>query len=620
MPLDDHLKLAGDFPPATEDRWRSLVATLMSKGGAPLDADAAIAKLTSTTYDGIAIRPLYTSGPGATLPVASAAKDGVWQIRQVVHPRGDEPLALEELEKGATAVQLDLRNADTIDTDALTTVLRGVLLDLAPVALDAGPRWEAAARALLEVWANGGVDSSAATGVLGADPFGEHLSTGGAAGAAELDQQLAHLAALTRELAVSHPAVRVIAVDGTRLHDAGASDGQELGGVVAAGVAYLRLLVENGVSAGAAFAAMELRLAATADQFATIAKFRAIRILWGRVADVLGAPGAALHTSIHAATSRAMMTEYDPWVNLLRTTVACFAASAGGADSITVLPFDELVERSDSELGRRLARNTQSILAMESNLTRVVDPAGGSWYVERRTEQLAEAAWAWFQEIELAGGFREAGESGVIAARLAATWDRRARNVDTRRDPITGVSEFPDIREPMPHVRVASAATAAPTAFAPLPRHRPAERFEDLRADVDRVTASSGTRPSVFLAAIGSPAASTARLTFAKNFFEIAGVTTIAGPNTIDLGDIARAFTQSGARIACLCSSDPTYAECGVPVASALSDSGATRILVAGRPRDLTAQLDAAGVTGYIAVGCDVRATLTQLLDDLGVR
>jgi len=326
------------------------------------------------------------------------------------------------------------------------------------------------------------------------------------------------------------------------------------------------------------------------------------------VAEVLDVPEAVSRTAVHATTSRAMLTAYDPWVNLLRDTVACFAAGVGGADSITVLPYDELLDRPDRELGRRLARNTQSILAMESNLGRVADPGAGSAYVEALTAGLAAAGWAFFQEIEAAGGFVAAVDNGSLAGRFAATWAAREKNLDTRKDPITGVSEFPNIDEPAPAIMPSEGTDS-------LPFHRRAERFEDLRAAVD----ASGTKPAVFLAAIGTPAQSTARITFAKNFFEVAGLRTINGPDTTDPATIAAAFTASGAGTACLCSSDPTYAELGVAVADALKAAGADRLYVAGRPRDVMDALRQAGVTGSIYVGCDVHATLADLARDHGV-
>ena len=244
--------------------------------------------------------------------------------------------------------------------------------------------------------------STCHAGSLGADPLGE--AAAGAVTADALDAELDAVAGWISRLGTDRPDLRVVTIDGARFHDAGASDAQQLGATIAAGIDYLRALDERGVEPAAVIARIELRLAATADQFATIATFRAARSLWARVAEAVGAPDAT--SPIHAVTASAMMTAYDPWVNTLRSTVACFAAGIAGADAVTVLPHDHVRGDAATELGRRIGRNTQSILLEESHLDEVLDPAGGSWFVESYTDQLADAAWALVQEIEAAGGFR----------------------------------------------------------------------------------------------------------------------------------------------------------------------------------------------------------------------
>jgi methylmalonyl-CoA mutase len=302
-------------------------------------------------------------------------------------------------------------------------------------------------------------------------------------------------------------------------------------------------------------------------------------------------------------------------VNALRSTVACFAAGIAGADAVTVLPHDDLRGDAATELGRRIGRNTQSILLEESHLAEVLDPAGGSWFVERYTEQLADAAWAWVQEIEAAGGFRAAVASGLVADAIAATRAARQRDVDLRRASLTGLSEFPNVDEPIPPA-VDDAGAGAGTG--PLAPHRWSEDFEALRRRVDAV-AAGGARPAVFLATIGPAAVFTPRVTFAKNFFEVAGLATVSGPVSDDPATIAEAFRTSGPTVACLCSSDPVYGEQAVPVARALLDAGAAAVYVAGHPKAALADLAAIGVERTIHIGADVRATLAELLGLLEV-
>ncbi len=374
-------------------------------------------------------------------------------------------------------------------------------------------------------------------------------------------------------------------------------------------MAYLRALTGAGLDLPAALAQLEFRYAATADQFLTIAKLRAARRLWARVAQVCGAgtdtdAGAQRQ---HAVTSSAMMSARDPWVNMLRTTIACFSAVVGGADAVTVQPFDACLGRPD-EFSRRVARNTQSVLRDEAHIGRVLDPAGGSWYVERLTEDLARAAWDWFTEIERAGGLAAALESGLVARKLDDTWQRRVRNIARRRDPITGVSEFPNISEQLP-VRT----PMPPAPGGGLPRHRYAEVFEARRDRADAHAATTGAPPTVFLATLGSVAAHTARATFAANLLAAGGIATSRGPVSSDPAAIAEAFKASGLTVACVCGTDKAYAELAGEVATALAAAGARSVWLAGKPGAYDK------VDHYLYLGCDAVEVIDSVLADLGV-
>lgn len=615
-----------------------LVDRLLAKNrpageGSPEDA---VAKLRTTTYDGIVIEPLYTRDDVAALTpagypgfspftrgrTATGTRTGGWDIRALISVRPGTPQATDELQRGATSILLRLADDEMLDRELLDSVLNGVFFDLAPITIDAGRQWATVARLLTDAWASSKVDPAVVRGSLGADPLGLYAAVGGGGATADfdLDAQLADVASWATTVRSSYPNVQVLTVDGARYHNAGSSDSEELGLLLAAATTYLRMLVGDGVPVAEAFGLIELRIAATADQFATIAKVRACRRLWGRVAEAAGVASAAKASPLHAITSTAMMTRYDPWVNLLRTTVACFSAGVGGADSITVLPYDDLIDADGSELGHRLARNTQSVLALESNLTKVIDPAGGSWYVEARSEELAAAAWRQFQSFEAAGGFRAAVDSGLVTSSIDASWKQRLHNLASRRDPITGVSEFPNIAEQFPTVE---APAGDPSDGHGLAVHRYAEIYESLRQRVDRHAAATGSRPSVFLASVGAPAATTARVTFAKNLFEIAGITTItassSGAGRIEPEAIAAEFAASGSTVACICSTDAVYAEHSVAVATALAAAGAASIYLAGRPKDLMQSLYDAGVDHFIYVGCDVAVTLANLLTTLEV-
>ncbi|MFF5933993.1 methylmalonyl-CoA mutase family protein [Streptomyces sp. NPDC012508] len=596
---DDGLSLAAEFSDATREQWQRLVAGVLSKSGKDVEGAAAEDALTTTLEDGLRVRPLYAAGDTASDPgfpgfapfVRSGRPEGNtlggWDVRQR-HTTADGGAVLTDLENGVTSLWLVVGEGG-MPVSSLGRVLDGVYLDLAPVVLDAGCEVEDAARELLRLYEERGVAKEAARGSLGADPLGFEARTG-------RSFDFAPVAGLARRCAEQYPGLRALTVDALPYHEAGGSAAQELGCSLATGVAYLRQLTEAGLSVEQACGQLEFRYAATADQFLTIAKLRAARRLWARVAEVCGAGGAGAQTQ-HAVTSSVMMTRRDPWVNMLRTTVATLAAGVGGAESVTVLPFDHALGLPDA-FARRIARNTSTILIEESHLSRVIDPAGGSWYVERLTDELAQAGWEFFQGIERTGGQADALRSGRLGRELAATWEARSAKLAKRREPITGVSEFPNLTE-KPVVR--EPATEQPAGG--LPRVRRDDAFEALRARSDAHLAATGTRPRIFLATLGPAAAHTARATFAANLFQAGGIEPV----------MEGTFEESGASEACLCSSDALYEEQAEARAEELGSLGARHVFLAGRPAAH------AGVDSYVFAGCDAVAVLSATLDRMGV-
>lgn len=608
--VPDDLALAADFPAATVQEWTALVDGVLRKArripdGAP--AGAGVDELVRTGPDGIAVRPLYTAAdapdtavgvPGAAPFVrgttAEGARENGWDIRQRhAEPDADTARAavLADLENGVTSIWLE----GTAPAD-LPHVLGDVLLDLAPVALDGDPR---SAEAFLELAAARGVTSDL-LGSLGLDPIGVRARTGDG-------PPVASVVELSLRVAQQHPKVRAVVVDGVPVHAAGGSDVQELGFVLAAGVAYLRELTAAGLDVGTAAGLLEFRLAATAEQFPTIAKLRAARLLWSRVTQACGkdGEGSAQPMVQHAVTSPTMLTRRDPYVNLLRGTLAGFAAGVGGADAVTVEPFDAALGASEP-FSRRIARNTQALLVEESHLAKVLDPAGGSWYVESLTDALARAAWEFFQQIESAGGAVAALDSGLVAERTAAVRAGRERAAATRTAPITGVSEFPDLDEKPVQRRPLDrqALTGG------LPVHRPAEPYETFRDRSDALLAESGSRPRAFLATLGPLAAYTARAGFARNLLQAGGIEAVEAGPTETAGDVVTAFAEAGTTVAVLCSTDRLYAERAADTVAALRDAGATRILLAGRH-------DVDGVDGQLYAGCDALAVVDGIYEEV---
>jgi methylmalonyl-CoA mutase len=635
---DQPLRLAGEFSPSTRDEWRAAVDRVLSKGKRDLNAEELNARfnqeLVTELLDHVSVEPLYTKDdvvtvpatgmPGLTPFVRGASLLGGsqvgWDVRQAVDCRltdlsDSNSKALRELELGATSLFLRASAAPaekvvTFDADTLGQMLDGVFLDLVTISLDQS-LGSAAPDGLLRLFERRDLESSRVRAVLGIDPIGAFASS---PDHVDLEQDRRTAVAMATRCASDYADVRAIVVDVVRYHDAGCSDTEELAIAMATGIEYLRLLTEAGVPIETASSQIEFRIAATADQFLTIAKLRAARRLWSRITSVSGA-STAIAQRQHVVTSRAMMTRYDPWVNLLRGTIACFAAGAGGADAITVEPYDLLIDATVvSDLGRRLARNTHIVLMEESHSAKVVDPAGGSWYVESLTESLARESWRFMQAIESDGGMVPALRSGLVAERIESTWRQRMARLSTREETITGVSDFPNAEERLP-----ASIPVQQNASSGLPRRRYSGDFEALRERSDAYERTSGVRPQILLVTLGAPADFTARLTYAKSFFAVAGIDTpvVALDGRSEKSDVDSAI--GAAQIACLCSSDERYVEMGIAAAHALAVAGTKRIYLAAKRTDKLSALEDAGVDEFIGVGCDVLEVLRGALDVLGI-
>jgi methylmalonyl-CoA mutase len=406
--------------------------------------------------------------------------------------------------------------------------------------------------------------------------------------------------------------VRAITVDGPAFHNLGANATWEVAASVAAAVSYLRVLTESGLTIGQALRQISFRFAADDDQFITIAKFRAARNLWARVAEVVGEPDAGAAV-IHAETSLPMMTQRDPWVNMLRCTLAAFGAGVGGADSLLVFPFDVAIDGGFPDVAtsfaRRIARNTQLLLLEESHVGRVLDPAGGSWFVEDLTRRLAEQAWEDFQAIEAHGGFTQARD--FIAGQIAEVAARRSDDIAHRRTAITGVNEFPNLTEPpLPQ----SDSTYSPLAAGKLVRY--AAEFEALRDRSDAYLARTGSRPQALLLPLGPLAENNIRATFASNLLASGGIEAI-NPGTVDADGVGSAVTDAGSpTVAVICGTDKRYQDEASGVVRAARDAGVARVYLAGPEKavaDAEHQPDQ-----FLTAKINAVQTLSDLLTRLG--
>jgi methylmalonyl-CoA mutase len=606
--------LAAEFPAASREDWVKLVTAALK--GAPFD------KLVSRTYDDLRIEPLY--GRDATAaPLPGRAPGAPWQVlARVDHPdsAAANAEARHEVANGATGLSLVFAGAlggygygIEASADALARVFENIDASALAVELDLG--WnDDVARRLSECRAI----STARQIRFGLDPIGTMASAGNSP--LRWAETAPSFAAAVADLKRRGFAGPFAVADARPVHDAGGSEAQELAFAIAAATDYLRALEAAGIGLEEARAAIFFRLAVDADQFLSIAKLRALRLLWARVEEACGLVPKPVFVS--ATTAWRMLTQRDPWVNLLRATVAVFSAGLGGADAIIVLPFTAALGLPD-RFARRLARNTQLVLLEEANLAKVADPAAGSGAMGDLTGQLCRAAWALFQEIEAAGGAGAALEQGLIQQKVAAVRSAREAAVAARRDPLTGTSEFPHLSELPVAVLDIPTPKAAPLqgkiTFPPLPRIRLAEPYERLRDASDRALAATGQRPRVFLATLGMPADFTARATFAKNFFEAGGIEPMPAEAFATHEDMVSAFRASGAPLACLCSSDKLYETAAADAAHALSAGGARHIYLAGRGGRLEARLKEAGVADFIHSGCDALALLTDAHRVLGI-
>ncbi|MGB5811131.1 MAG: methylmalonyl-CoA mutase subunit beta, partial [Polyangiales bacterium] len=603
---------------------------------AKVEADlqgAAFDSLRSTVPGGMAREPLYTAEdrtgpPGTGMPglfpyARGATPVAGWQIRQEY---GDPRLEVSaetlrrDLAHGVEAVWIKTgpRFGTRVTTVAdLDRLLAPVDLATTSVYLEPGVDPIAVGAGLIAVAEQRGVGATGVRGCFGADPVGVLAREGRIQGG--LQVRMAEVRELGVWCAEHAPLLSAICVSGDPYHNAGASAVQEVAAVIATAVSYLRNLTDAGLGIDAAARQIRFAFSVSSDFFGEIAKLRAARWIWAQALSAAGAEPGAATMSIHARTSAFTKTERDPWVNMLRATSECTAAILGGAQSVATLPFDTAIGSPD-QLTRRVARNTQVVLREESHLGAVADPAGGSWYVESMTREIARTAWEEFQRIEGEGGITASLGSGRITDRIAAVSAERRTRIAKRKTPIVGVSEFPNLDEPRierervtqeeiakrtreslealdlgasrskliaiaramdaiqetPGELMDACVGAAMTGtdmysistvlqhgqpdfyLEPLSPWRQSDAWEGLRARSDR-RAADGPRPSVFLANLGPIPAHKARSAWTGNLFAAAGIASVANDGFESVDDLVAAYLESGAGMAAICGSDADY-------------------------------------------------------------
>lgn len=621
------LNLASEFEPRSRNDWLSEVEKVLR--GADFEK-----KLVAKTYDDIRIDPLYselrdTGAPGQT-PFTrgwSDQTDGEWNIDQLhisSDPDDANTAILEDLEGGASSLTIRLnapgQSGLPADAGALTKALNGVRLDMIALNIAPGLGYQNTQQLITALAAEHPDEMNDARISIDADPVGELARLG--ALDRDMDTALDQLADLAKSALGDLPVQSSIMVDGRPYHNAGASEAEELAAILATTVTYMRSLEESGITPAEILPLISVTLGADTDIFNTIAKFRAARHLLWSISDACGAGSEAAKITLRAETSERMMTRRDPWVNLLRATAATTGAAIGGAQSITVLPHTWTLGTPD-HFARRMTRNCQIVLMEEASLAAVVDPAGGSSYVDYLTDELTRKSWTLFQEIERNGGMVDALQSGHIQSAIRETNDARAKDIAYGKLDITGVSAFPDLTEDP--IKTASHAIPAPLdseaiTVEPLPLRRLSEPFEKLRDTADSYKASHGKLPQIFLANLGLLSDFNARANWSASFLSAGGIETITSTGYADHNALIDAFKNSGTTIACICSSDAVYENEAEAIARDLKAAGATFIYLAGRAGEKRDAYRSAGIDAFIHMGLNSLEILSEALDRLGAR
>lgn len=658
-----------EFEPASYEEWLKLVDRDLK--GAPFD------KKLVKRVAGIDVLPLYmqgnASGGHEGLPGLAPFTRGShslgqtengWDVRQqIAQPdlASARRAISDELSFGTTSLLLRFEDAlrGGLPDDAqpgipcrtladLEQLLLEVSLDKTPIALDAGAGAAAAAAGLFALAKKRGLALKSLAGSLGLDPLASLVRSGNLP--SSLAVSYAALCAVAAYTSREAPSVRSVCVDTAPYHDAGADAASEVALALATGLEYLRVLTDGGLSVDAAAKQIEFRFRIGRDFFLEIAKLRAARSCWSRIVSAAGGGSEAQAMFIHASTSTRTKTARDPWVNLLRATAESFSAAVAGADAITTGAFDVTLGASD-EFARHLARNTQHLLRHEAQLARVIDPSGGSFYLETLTDKLARESWTKLQAFEKAGPLSAQLMEGKIQSELAKALEADRKAVETRKIAITGVNEFPNVREDKVtrtstskatttttttnvsafEMDKAIAALAAGASFAELTvrtegaakapvltRARLSAPFEALRDISDRALETGGSRPKVFLANLGPIPEHKARAQFAQNFVEAGGFEALSNDGFATAEAAAAAFAASGAQVCCLCSSDEVYATLAVDAAKAIAAHKPAAIVLAGNPGEHEARYREAGITHFIFMGLNLVDSLRSLLERAG--
>lgn len=620
-----HAKLFTEFPPTSTREWKEKVIADLK--GADFDK-----KLVWRTNEGFNVQPMYrredleaivhlNAFPGEFPYVRGNRKESnEWFTRQdirVDNATSANRKALEVLNRGVDSLGFVIPSGNDFSREEMAALLEGICLDCIEVNFVVGRDKVRVLRLFQEVVGEKGIDPAALRGGINIDPLGKLLMEGKWNNQRPLDLVKNTLAG---SAAMKH--FKIVEVSGYIFNNSGSSVVQELGFSLAAGVEYLDRLTDLGLGIEEIAPRTRFHFATGSKYFMEIAKPRAARLLWARIVKAYGpADDACCQMSIHAETSRWNKTIYDPNVNMLRTQTEAMSAVLGGVDSFTVHPYDLVYEERPSELGERVARNQQLLLKEESHFGKIVDPAGGSYYIEELTRLIANEAWRLFLDVQERGGFVKALEEGFIQDAVNATARKRDLDIVNRKENFLGTNQYPNFNEmidtpPPAAVLEPEDNTATDAVIKTLKPYRGTRLFEATRLKTDLHARAAGRRPVVYMFPVGSLAMRKARAQFACNFFACAGFQVIDNNGFKTVGEGTRACEENKADIVVICSSDEEYATLAPEINAALA--GKAIVVVAGNP-ECRPQLEAEGITRFIHVRSNLLEELKKYQTELGI-
>lgn len=601
--------LFAEFSPPSYEEW--VEATIKSLKGRPLST------LTSQTVEGIEIRPFYSQADIANLTYLSSQpgqppyqrgtkrQAQPWFITQTLPyatPQQFNHALLDDLRRGQTAVYLNPNITKMNHLPDLSTALAGIDFATAPIFIGGGQASLPLVPLLAEHLQQTGQPLTAVQGGLFHDPLAELARNGGTA-ADDLYEASAKLMGWGAE---NVPTFTMLAVDTAVYHNGGANGVQELAFALATGVTHIRSLQKHGFDIGQIASQLRFIFAIGGDFFMEIAKLRAARLLWAQVIAAFGGDATAQKMQIHGETGTTNKSRLDPHVNMLRTSAETFAASVGGADTITTTSFNQSFATEPDEFAQRIARNQQIILQEEVSLSQLIDPVGGSYFVEWLTDQLAQKAWTLFQDIEQQGGMLAALKSGTAQKMVAETAVSRATALAKRKDVLVGVNRYANVGEQFSVNSEQSPVSSLQVT--PIKPIRLAEPFERLREWANDYAKGKGHPPHIFLANMGSLRQHKAHADFVRGFFEVGGFEMIDSQGFDSVEAAAKAVLDCGETAVVICSSDETYPDIVPPLVQKITlQQPEAVIMLAGYPKEHQAY-KTAGIDAFIHLGADCLA------------